>query len=224
MATSANKIESNRANAQHSTGPVTPEGKAAVARNAVKHGFTSKHFVVREDEREEFAEVRSELLDQLKPEGALEFISFGQLLRGAWTLRLIDRLEAEAFNGTLESFNDPQTAATLERLARYRAQAQRAYTRAFNELKFLQSNRVQRDDQMREEVNQATPVLATSRDWTKQSQQLAQTIAAEKWEEGWQRIKPTVAERTARLWERVNAPDPEFDKLLKDCGLNAERL
>jgi hypothetical protein len=33
---------SNRANALRSTGPRTPEGKAASARNALKHGILSK--------------------------------------------------------------------------------------------------------------------------------------------------------------------------------------
>lgn len=33
------RLAANRANAQHSTGPVTPEGKAASSRNATKHGI-----------------------------------------------------------------------------------------------------------------------------------------------------------------------------------------
>ncbi len=39
MSTQA-QILANRRNAQNSTGPRTPQGKAAVSQNAVKHGLT----------------------------------------------------------------------------------------------------------------------------------------------------------------------------------------
>ena len=41
MATQA-QIDANRANAQKSTGPKTPEGKAKSRRNGLKHGLTAE--------------------------------------------------------------------------------------------------------------------------------------------------------------------------------------
>src|SRR5581483_5733834 len=39
---SPSQVTANRLNAQHSTGPVTPEGKAASSRNALKSGLHSE--------------------------------------------------------------------------------------------------------------------------------------------------------------------------------------
>src|SRR5258708_12299294 len=43
--TSARKIEANRRNAQRSTGPKTPEGKAKSSQNAITHGIFVKKFL-----------------------------------------------------------------------------------------------------------------------------------------------------------------------------------
>jgi len=45
MATAA-QIAANRANAQHSTGPRTPEGKTASSMNALKHGADAASVVI----------------------------------------------------------------------------------------------------------------------------------------------------------------------------------
>jgi hypothetical protein len=61
-----NQINANRENAQHSTGPVTPEGKQKSSRNATKHGFTGQTLHLTEDELESYhrfvAKVSSEYL------------------------------------------------------------------------------------------------------------------------------------------------------------------
>ena len=40
------KLAANRENAKKSTGPRTPRGKAAVAKNAILHGFYCRHTVI----------------------------------------------------------------------------------------------------------------------------------------------------------------------------------
>jgi hypothetical protein len=46
MPTSEKQKAANRRNAKKSTGPKTVEGKAAVSRNAIKHGLHSSHIVL----------------------------------------------------------------------------------------------------------------------------------------------------------------------------------
>ena len=107
MATNA-QINANQANAQHSTGPKSAEGKARVAQNAIRHGLTAKHLVVREDDREEFEALRDQLLQEYAPQGATETVVFNELVHAAWNLARFRRIEGEASLGTIDDFTDPR--------------------------------------------------------------------------------------------------------------------
>ena len=65
MATEA-QTSTNRGNAQKSTGPRTPEGKAVVARNAVKHGLLAQEVVIKGEDPGEFDLYREEMLAELR--------------------------------------------------------------------------------------------------------------------------------------------------------------
>jgi hypothetical protein len=172
MATAA-QITANRANALHSTGPVTPEGKSRVAQNALKHGLTSKHLVIRSDEEEEFAVLRDALEAELDPRGALETITFREILHAAWNLQRFRRIEAEVGLGNLEDFLCCEQTTIMERLARYQARAQRAYYRAIQELRALQTNRALRAAQPALPAAAETPALAEVAKLTKQTRSQA---------------------------------------------------
>jgi hypothetical protein len=132
MATTA-QITANQANAQHSTGPNTAQGKARSAQNARKHGLTAKDLVIRPEEQDEFDQYLSELAAELDPRGALEQTIFDQLVHAAWNMRRTRRLEAE--NAA------EQNEAESERLARYYTRAERLFHRARKALQELQTNR-----------------------------------------------------------------------------------
>jgi hypothetical protein len=134
------RVLANRANAQHSTGPRTPEGKAAVARNAVRHGLTSRDLVIREDEREEFEALQSSLYDEVQPYSALQSVLFEQLLAAAWNLRRVRRLEAELFDGVKDPMVSEELEPKLERLDRYRARFERTLHRTMKELRACQTD------------------------------------------------------------------------------------
>jgi hypothetical protein len=166
---SAAQITANRANAQLSTGPVTPEGKARVAQNAVAHGLTARHLVVRDDDREEFESLRESLAAEIDPQGALETFTFAELLHAAWNLQRFRRLEAETSMGTIDDFTDPQTTAVLDRLSRYQSRAQRAYFRALAELRTLQTNRALRQIKLDDQTAAECPAITDVNELTKLS-------------------------------------------------------
>jgi len=94
MATSR-QIEANRLNAQKSTGPRTPEGKAVSSQNALKSGLDAEsQFVVGED-RAEFAQLQHEYLTRFQPLTPEERFQVDTLLRNEWILRRLFRAEAQ---------------------------------------------------------------------------------------------------------------------------------
>ena len=142
---SLSRDESNAANAQHSTGPRTPEGKARSSQNARTHGLSARDLVIVDQDLDEFHDLQASLLDDLQPQGALEHDLFDQLLHASWNLRRVRRLEALICrdNGydLLRSDDHDQK---FRRLARYHAPFQRTYFRCLRELGALQTNRALR--------------------------------------------------------------------------------
>jgi hypothetical protein len=66
MATTA-QILANQQNAQKSTGPRSPEGKAASAQNAAKHGLSSAFRVLQHEDQGEFDQTLTTLRDEHNP-------------------------------------------------------------------------------------------------------------------------------------------------------------
>lgn len=84
----------NRRNARKSTGPRSPEGKAVVAGNALRHGLLAKHALLPEEDVEAFEQLRDGVLDELRPEGALETEYAEEIVAGLWRLRRARDIEA----------------------------------------------------------------------------------------------------------------------------------
>src|SRR5260370_42469205 len=100
MPTSPARLEANAANAQHSTGPRTPEGQARSAQNARTHGLTARDVLIAPDEREEFEELLNDYQTDVQPQGAAQQSLFELLVGAAWNLRRIRRTEVRACSDT----------------------------------------------------------------------------------------------------------------------------
>jgi hypothetical protein len=163
------QIIANQANAQHSGGPRTTQGKASVSQNALRHGLTARHLVIRPEQQEEFNSLQDSLRDELAPQGAIETITFHDLLHAAWNLHRFRLIEAECSSGNPADFSEPSTTTVLDRLGRYQARAQRAYYKSLQELRTLQTNRALRSIKLDAQEEAEVPVIAAINDLTKQT-------------------------------------------------------
>jgi hypothetical protein len=92
------QIEANRRNAQLSTGPRTPEGKAASSQNAVKYGMLARQLVIQgqylQESAEEFQSFWTEYREQLAPVGPLEEMLVDQIVALNWRMRRVRAAES----------------------------------------------------------------------------------------------------------------------------------
>ena len=102
MSTEA-QINANRENAQKSTGPVTAEGKAAVAQNALKHGLFAVQDVVPTENQAEFDSMREQMLADLAPVGPMETLLAQRAFSLAWRLQRAQTMQAQVTEDMVES-------------------------------------------------------------------------------------------------------------------------
>jgi hypothetical protein len=94
---STKQLEANRRNALKSTGPKTPEGKAKVAQNAIRHGVLSQLVVLPEVERQEDWEQHlARVHADFAPVGYMEGILAERVALILWRLGRVARYEREA--------------------------------------------------------------------------------------------------------------------------------
>lgn len=92
------QLEANRRNAQHSTGPKTPEGKAASSLNAIKYGILARQLIVQgryiQESPEEFQNFWVEYHNHLAPVGPLEEMLVDQIVALNWRMRRVRAAES----------------------------------------------------------------------------------------------------------------------------------
>lgn len=92
------KLRANRENAQHSTGPRSPDGKASAAQNAMTHGLLSAALVLLTDESaDEFAALAARVTSELAPASDLERELVSRIVGILWRLRRLARVETGLF-------------------------------------------------------------------------------------------------------------------------------
>lgn len=93
--TTRRQAEANRQNALRSTGPRTPEGRAASSRNAVRHGVLSNNFVAEHEDHDTFQRLLEGLVAEFEPETAIESLLVERLAMLFWRERRLAVAESE---------------------------------------------------------------------------------------------------------------------------------
>jgi hypothetical protein len=96
------QIAANRLNARKSTGPRTPQGKAVMRRNPLRHGLSAASVVLFYESEAEFERFRQDLAQDFEPQGAEECALVEQIAILRWRLRRASRAEAALVNAEAE--------------------------------------------------------------------------------------------------------------------------
>jgi hypothetical protein len=226
MATEA-QTSANRANAQKSTGPRTPEGKETAAQNALKHGLFARETVIRGEDEDEFEMHREMLLGQLIADTPLEEILAERIVDLSWRLKRAVRDQEKAFvklyekqtAGAQEPLEPPERAETigrmiledfsqegvLDRLLRYERRIESSLYRTLNQLRRVH-------DQVQKAALEDTSILER---WREEDWEAKKARAFARCSSG--AVSPGPAGPT------TNTPRADEDKSLK-CEVSSLKL
>jgi len=148
------QIEANRLNAQRSTGPRTPEGKAAVRLNALRHGLRARTVVLPGEDRQEFERLCDVLEGEWQPRTATELFYLEQMAVSQWKLTRMEVGEVDVYH---EVSGAKVQIPLLDRLWRAQCRMERSYARAQRELERIQSSRAFQAQQPQDDLPLAEP-------------------------------------------------------------------
>ena len=171
------KLNANRLNAQHSTGPRTSEGKARSRLNATRHGLTGQVHVTTEEDRKAHDSHCESFARALQPQDAPEKHLVQTVADKQWQMHhaaamfqsmyAIGQADlADQIDVAHPQVHDALTAGlfTMERIkeieliSRYASRLQRDYHNALKDLQAMQAQRKQREQQEMKEAIQIKKV------------------------------------------------------------------
>jgi hypothetical protein len=158
------QLEANRRNAAKSHGPITPEGRAAVRLNALKHGLTAADVILpTAEDKLEFEQFQTAFVEECQPVGPIEQVLVEDIVVNRWRMTRVRKMEPGFFAlrmqvlegrikedfSTLDAHahvalifrDDAQDADTLGKMSRYEARFERSFHKALKELQRLQALR-----------------------------------------------------------------------------------
>ena len=138
------RAATNRANAQHSTGPRTEPGKKRSSLNALRHGLTGHVIVLPEEDLAAYKTHVQRFFDEHQPKGNLEEQFVQSLADTRWRLNRIPALEESLHTlAAIEEANEIETTDHESQTSLARARGYRDNARVFANLS-VQEHRLAR--------------------------------------------------------------------------------
>jgi len=134
--TTEKQIKANRENAKKG-GVKTPEGKAIVRYNALKHGLLSNKVLMNNERKSELEDMSRKIRADLKPQSAIEMLLVDRIIANFWRLRRAMSIEQEDVIYTMDDM--PQGLKhDADIFFRYETMLERGIYKALHELQRIQ--------------------------------------------------------------------------------------
>ena len=150
---SLRRINASRANGARSRGPVTPEGKARSAANAVRHGLLAQTVVLAVESKDLFEASLAGYITRFQPADDVELSLVEEMAVADWRRRRCwgietclfdqaanDSAAKDAPHGLTAGYSALAGAPTFSLVNRYEARLDRMYQRALSNLMLLRKN------------------------------------------------------------------------------------
>ena len=111
MLISEKQQQANQQNAQHSTGPKTAAGKAAVRLNALKYGLRARDLLLPNEDPAEYQQLWDDLETEWKPQTRSERTYLVQMATSEWLLARLARGENLIYQADLPLKNNSRCSA-----------------------------------------------------------------------------------------------------------------
>ena len=150
------RAETNRRNAQHSTGPRTVDGKLASSRNSTKHGLTGGKIIIAGEDPAAFDALLAAFFAEHQPATLTEELLVQEMAQSHWLGQRAIRLQNDCFSA--EGVDTKRLALFL----RYQTTHQRAFHKALAVLLALKKARRQEEIGFVSQNRPARAAAATS--------------------------------------------------------------
>ena len=179
------QIHANRENSQHSTGPVTDLGKAAVSQNRTTHGlnYNPETFRVLACENQaQYDALLKALMDEQTPQDTTETLLVTSMAQHRWLLDRANRLQESCFDQETAQITDQKLFSLY---LRYATTHERAFHKCLNDLLKLRNQKINQQNGFESEK--------------RKSERHQSSLELEKYNHQMRRVQAVMAEHRAAL-------------------------